>query len=110
MSVHRSPSGGRVPPSEALREGDSTAAGPRVSGDFIATDARGPLRWFVDRLGVFALCVALVLVGSVIGVLFFVFCLAVFVAWATLSIAWAMRFPIIGGCIAGLIAYGAGWV
>lgn len=110
MTVPRCPSGGRAPLSEALREGDSTAAGPRASGDFIATDARGPLRRAFDRLVVVTFSVAIVVVGALAGVAIAVVALAVFVGWATLSLIWALRLPIVGLALAVLIAEGAGWV
>lgn len=104
-NVHHLHFGGVVPPSEAPESG-APGAGPRASG--ATADARGPLRRAIERVLVVAFGTAVVAIGFVVGAAVAVFALAVFVAWATLYAAWVLRFPILGGTIAGLI-YAAGW-
>lgn len=106
MSIHPFPIRGAVPPSEAPERG-APGAGPRASG-VIAADARGPLRRALERILAVAFGAAVVTIGIVVGAAIAVFALAVFVAWATLYAAWLLRFPILGGEIAGSI-YAAGW-
>lgn len=106
-NVHHLHFGGVVPPSEAPESG-APGAGPRAFGS-TATDARGPLRRALERILAVAFGAAVVTVGIVVGAAIAVFALAVFAAWATLYAAWVLRFPILGGAIAGLI-YAAGWL